>query len=171
LWLPLVCVITLLIHPSRAETQAPDSLTQERAARALLSDLAGRWSYQVQGPTHDAPAISAIRVYRLVGDSSSLTWYESTPDGRSGHGVLWYDPRERRFFYVGVHSPAQAGVLLVGDLDSGGHTLTLHVPALARDALPFNQGMVASTIRLVGPDLHTWSRYDNGWVIAFRRQQ
>ena len=124
----------------------------------------------MQGPTHDVPAISATRVYRLVGDSLSLTWHESLPDGRSGHGVLWYDPRERRLYYSGVHSPGQWGVLLVGELDAAGRSITLLVPTLAREALPFNQGVVASTIRLVEKDVHTWSRYDNGWVLTFRRE-
>jgi hypothetical protein len=137
----------------------------------MLGGLAGRWSYEVRAPTRDSPAVSATRTYQLFGDSSSLTWHETSPDGRSGHGILWYDPRERRLYYAGVHSPAQAGVLLVGELDAAARTITLHVPELEREALPFNHGVVASSIRLIGPDLHTWSRYDNGWVITFRRQQ
>ena len=59
---------------------------------------------------------------------------------------------------------------LLFPMDTAGRTITLLVPTLAREAFPFNQRIIASTLRLVDKDVQTWSRYDNGCVLTFRRE-
>lgn len=150
-----------------ARAQARDSLAQEDAARALLRALEGRW--QQRTPPSDSSRPRLRRSYRSTGDPLRLTWEELAAERPSAHGVLWYRPATRRFYYFAVHSPEQSALLLVGQLDSTGLSVRFDVPALATQEIPLNVGIAPSVLRLPSLHVHTWERYDRGWILTFDR--
>lgn len=157
-----------LLAPSLAAgAQARDSLAQETAARALLRALEGRWQQRTTPSDSSRPGLR--RTYRSTGDPFRLTWEEFAGEQPSGHGVLWYRPAMRRLYYFAVHSPEQNAVLLVGQLDPTELSVRFDVPALATAQVPLNVEIVPSVLRLPSLQVHTWERYDRGWVLTFDR--
>ena len=149
--------------------QLPDSVAREQAARRFLRHLAGTWSFEWRSADGVGP--TGTRQYRLLPDSLRVVWDESyAASHRTGHGVLWYHPRAQRFFYSGVYAAPVAAMFLTGRLDWSGTTVTFDLLRVANDSIPLNEGLVRSRLHVPDRDGHTWARWDNAWVVTFRRQ-
>lgn len=148
--------------------QRPDSAAHEQAARLLLQRLAGNWSFEWRSA--DGAGATGTRQYRVLPDSLRVVWDESyAASRRTGHGALWYHPRAQRFFYSGLYAPPVAAMLLTGRFDRSGTTVTFDLLSVANDSIPLSEGLVRSRLHVPDGDRHTWARWDNAWVVTFRR--
>jgi hypothetical protein len=169
-WSPLgASLIVVLSFSARTLlAQRPDSAAHERAARVLLERLAGEWAFEWRSP--DGPGATGTRQYRVLPDSLRVVWDETYNNSRqTGHGVLWYHPRAQRFFYFGVYAPSMASMLLTGRLAPSGTVVTFDLLPGGNDSIPLNEGLVRSRLRVSDAVVHTWARWDNAWVVSFRR--
>ncbi len=149
--------------------QQADSAAQEQAARAFLRRLAGEWSFEWRSA--DGPGSTGTRHYRLLSDSLRVVWDETYATSRqNGHGALWYHPRAQRFFYFGLYAPPVAAMLLTGRLDASRTTVTFDLLPVAIDSIPLNESLVRSRLQLADSARHIWARWDNAWVVTFRRR-
>lgn len=149
---------------------AVDSAAFDRAARALLRRLTGDWTLEWRGQDGRV-GFTGTRTYRSLPDSLRLVWderFDRSP--HTAHGVLWYHPRARRLFYMGVHAPGWDGVLLSGRLVPGDSAVSFDLVPVAGDSVPINAGLVRSRLVVPPTGPHTWSRWDRAWVVAFRRR-
>jgi hypothetical protein len=148
--------------------QRPDSAAHERAARLFLKRLAGDWAFEWR--SRDGPGATGTRQYRVLPDSLRVVWDETYNNSRQiGHGVLWYHPRVQRFFYFGVYAPSMASMLLTGRFEPSGNAVTFDLLRLQNDSIPLNEALVRSRLRVSDADGHIWARWDNAWVVNFRR--
>lgn len=165
-------VAALAAAPGAARAQAADSAAQERAARALLGRLVGEWAFEWRGQSGaGSVAMTGTRAYRLLPDSLHLAWDEAFDAPRqTAHGVLWYHPGERRLFYFGLYAPGGGATFLLGRLATSGEEVTFELAPVGGDSLPVNRGLVRSRLRLLATGAHEWTRWDEGWVVTFRRR-
>lgn len=148
--------------------QLPDSVAREQAARVFLRRLVGKWSFEWRSA--DGPAASGTRQYRLLSDSLRVVWDETYVTSRqTGHGALWYHPGAQRFFYFGLYAPPVAAMMLTGRFDASGTTVTFDLLPVASDSIPINVSLVRSRLQVADSGRHVWARWDNGWVVTFRR--
>lgn len=153
-----------------AQAQPADSAGRVRAAREILRDLQGQWSFEWRARDGSGPGFTGERVYRLLPDSLQLVWDETFTSGRqSAHGILWYHPRARQFFYVAVNAPTGSPVLLSGRLRPTGDGIDFEPVRVPMEPNYFNEGLVRSTLHVSGVEGHTWSRWDEGWIVIFKR--
>jgi hypothetical protein len=158
----LTCSVATLL------AQLPDSVAHERAARLLLQRLAGNWTFEWRSP--DGVGATGTRQYRVLPDSLRVVWDETYDvSRRTGHGALWYHPRAQRFFYFGLYAPTVAAMFLTGRFDASGISVTFDLLPVANDSVPLNEGLVRSRLHVADIERHTWARWDNAWVVTFRR--
>jgi hypothetical protein len=161
-------IVALASTAAVLHAQPADSAAHERSARLLLQRLAGNWAFEWRSA--DGPGATGKRQYRLLPDSLRVVWDETYNNSRqTGHGALWYHPRAQRFFYFGVYAPSMASILLTGRLEPSGTAVTFDLLPIERDSIPFNEGLVRSRLRVSDADGHTWARWDDAWVVKFRR--
>jgi hypothetical protein len=168
--LSLAAAVILALPCSGASlpAQLPDSVAREQAARLLLRRLAGDWSFEWRSA--DGVGATGTRRYRVLPDSLRVVWDESyAASRRTGHGALWYHPRAQRFFYSGLYAPPVAAMFLTGRFDLSATTVTFDLLSVANDSIPLNEGLVRSRLHVPDSDRHTWARWDNAWVVTFRR--
>ena len=115
--------------------------------------------------------MTGTRTYRLLPDSLRLLWEEHY-DGpaQSGHGVLWYHPASQKFYAFDVVAPSNEASLLSGSLQPGDTAIVFDLVSVNEESIPVNRGMVRSRLVVPRSGDHTWSRWDNAWVVTFRRQ-
>ena len=163
-----VLMVALTCSSLTSAAQLPDSVAREHAARLLFRRLAGDWRFEWRSA--DGVGATGTRQYRVLSDSLRVVWDETyAASRRTGHGTLWYHPRERRFFYFGVYAPPVAAMLLTGRFDASGATVTFDLLPVSGDSIPLNESLVRSRLRVPDGDGHTWARWDNAWVVTFRR--
>lgn len=169
LWRAAVVIVALTCGAATLPSQLPDSAAHERAARLYLRRLAGNWSFEWRSA--DGIGATGIRQYRTLPDSLRVVWDETdAASRRTGHGALWYHPRAQRFFYSGLYAPPVAAMFLTGRFDSLRTTVTFDLLPVASDSIPLNEGLVRSRLHVADSERHTWARWDNAWVVTFRRR-
>ena len=163
-----VAILWCLTAATHASAQQADSLAARAQAVVFLARLAGDWRGESRPANESAPVPAGVRRYVLSADSLQVTWSDSTASGRVGRGVLSYAPSAKQFYYGGSYPPTYLPLLLRGTLDSPGVMLTLtpYPPGAPRD---LNVELVGSAIRVLGRDVHTWSRWDGAWLVTFHR--
>lgn len=165
---PVIVLLLCLSTVPRANAQPADSLAARAQALTFLTRLAGSWRGESRPGNASAPVQVGIRRYTLSADSLQLAWSDSTSSGHVGRGILSYAPRARQFYYVGAYAPTHLPLLLRGTLDSPGTmlSLALYPPGAWTD---LNAELVPSAVRFLARDLHTWSRWDGGWLVVYHR--
>ena len=167
-WRAAALIAALTCAATTLRAQRPDSVAHEQAARLFLRRLAGTWSFEWRSA--DRVGATGTRQYRVLPDSLRVVWDESyAASPRTGHGALWYDPRVQRFFYSGLYAPPIAAMWLTGRFDRAGATVTFDLLRVGSDSIPLNEGLVRSRLHVPDAERHTWARWDNAWVVTFRR--
>jgi hypothetical protein len=161
-------ILALACSAATLPAQLPDSVAHEQAARLLLRRLVGTWSFEWRSA--QGVGATGTRQYRVLPDSLRVVWDETYAGSRrTGHGALWYHPRIQRFFYSGLYAPPVAAMFLTGRFDASGTTVTFDLLPVGSDSIPLNEGLVRSRMHAADSERHTWARFDNAWVVTFRR--
>jgi hypothetical protein len=165
----LASAILLRAAPLRSQEQVTDPVSP--AARiAFIKELAGAWRFAVYHTGNPKAVATGRRDMRLMADSLKLVWtetFDTTPN--DGSGILGYDAAKGTYFVVGAYANTQAPFLLVGQVDSAGHSVTFR-PIPNTPSLGSAEGeLIDSELHLVDAQHFEWTAYDGRWRVVFTR--
>lgn len=165
-------IASVMIAALAVTGQEPQRVSAPRAVERLFASLEGEWTFEWRGATQPQATQTGRRLYsRLGGNTLQLAWQE-TFDGseRAGNGVLWYDTAAEQLLYFGLYRPDALSMLLRGTLDSTGTVVQFRLVQTESETT-LNAGLVESLMRVGSEDGHTWHRFDDGWIVTFRRRR
>ena len=147
---------------------AGQEAAQSVRPKAVISQLAESWSFEMFFRGRDHPLRKGQREMRLLADSVKLS-YTDEFDGSSitGAGFLGYDERFNAYYLMSVQTDHSTPMYLLGH--GSGNTIRFDPERTAFDFGDLPVTYILSEIRITDSDHFEWVSINGEWRVEFAR--